>query len=111
MMEDIGGFSSMAGRCRNWWSKATMRKFCLAGFTGSKDQVQKLVHPIKVGVALSLASLFILLKGPDEWLGSNAIWAVMTVVIVFEASVGEQPSSENLILHHKIYTYIFTYML
>lgn len=88
-----------------------MRKFCLAEYTGSKDQVQKLVHPMKVGVALSLASLFILLKGPDEWLGSNAIWAVMTVVVVFEASVGEQPSSENLNLHHKIYIYIFTYML
>lgn len=86
-----------------------MRKLCLAGYTGSKDQVQKLVHPMKVGVALSLASLLILLKGPDEWLGSNAIWAVMTVVIVFEASAG---ASENLTLHHKIYIYmIFTYML
>lgn len=72
-----------------------MPKFCFAGYTGSKDQVQKWVHPMKVGVALSLASLLILLKGPEEWLGSNAIWAVMTVVVVFEASVGEQPSSEN----------------
>lgn len=55
----------------------------------NRDQRQRIVHPLKVGVALSIASLLMILDAPDDFLGSNAIWAVMTVVVVFEASVGK----------------------
>lgn len=55
----------------------------------SRDQRQRIVHPLKVGVALSIASLLMILDAPDDFLGSNAIWAVMTVVVVFESSVGK----------------------
>lgn len=55
----------------------------------NRDQRQRIVHPLKVGVALSIASLLMILDAPDDFLGSNAIWAVMTVVVVFESSVGK----------------------
>lgn len=59
----------------------------------NRDQRQRIVHPLKVGVALSIASLLMLLDAPDDFLGSNAIWAVMTVVVVFESSVGKHTIS------------------
>lgn len=55
----------------------------------NRDQRQRIVHPLKVGVALSIASLLMILDAPDDFLGNNAIWAVMTVVVVFESSVGK----------------------
>ncbi|KAH7420539.1 hypothetical protein KP509_13G011600 [Ceratopteris richardii] len=48
----------------------------------------KTIHSFKMGLALSLAFLLVMLKQPYSVIGSHAIWAVMTVVVVFEFGVG-----------------------
>ncbi|XP_009359572.3 aluminum-activated malate transporter 10-like [Pyrus x bretschneideri] len=52
------------------------------------NEPRKVIHCLKVGVALTVVSLFYAMRPLYEDAGGNAIWAVMTVVVVFENTVG-----------------------
>lgn len=49
---------------------------------------RKVIHCFKVGLALCIVSLFYYMKPLYDDFGGNAMWAVITVVVVFEYSVG-----------------------
>ncbi|KAI6701960.1 hypothetical protein NL676_011096 [Syzygium grande] len=49
---------------------------------------RKVIHSLKVGMALSVVSLFYYMRPLYEGVGGNAMWAIMTVVVVFEQTVG-----------------------
>lgn len=49
---------------------------------------RKVIHCLKVGIALTIVSLFYYMKPLYDGLGGNAMWAVMTVVVVFEHTAG-----------------------
>lgn len=53
-----------------------------------EDDPRKIVHSFKVGLALTLVSLFYYYRPLYDGFGVNAMWAVLTVVVVFEFSVG-----------------------
>ncbi|XP_010055344.2 aluminum-activated malate transporter 12 [Eucalyptus grandis] len=53
-----------------------------------KEDPRRVIHSIKVGLALSLASMLCLLESLSQGIGQNAIWAVMTVVVVLEFTAG-----------------------
>ncbi|GKV27816.1 hypothetical protein SLEP1_g36940 [Rubroshorea leprosula] len=50
--------------------------------------MRKLIHSIKVGIALVLVSPLYLLDPLYKKVGENAVWAVMTVVVIFEFYAG-----------------------
>lgn len=50
---------------------------------------RKVIHCLKVGMALTAVSLFYYMRPLYEGVGGNAMWAVMTVVVVFENTVGK----------------------
>ncbi|KAI9076776.1 hypothetical protein K1719_041252 [Acacia pycnantha] len=50
---------------------------------------RKFIHAIKVAIALTLVSLFYYVKPLYEGVGGNAMWAVMTAVVVFQYTAGE----------------------
>ncbi|XP_076881395.1 aluminum-activated malate transporter 10-like [Bidens hawaiensis] len=52
------------------------------------DDPRKFFHCLKVGVALMVVSLFYYMRPLYDGVGVSAIWAVMTVVVVFEYTVG-----------------------
>nr|XP_023928364.1 aluminum-activated malate transporter 2-like [Quercus suber]POE90943.1 aluminum-activated malate transporter 2 [Quercus suber] len=54
----------------------------------AQDDPRRVTHSIKVGLALSLVSLFYYYQPLYDNFGVSGIWAVMTVVVVFEFSVG-----------------------
>ncbi|PSR86061.1 Aluminum-activated malate transporter like [Actinidia chinensis var. chinensis] len=54
----------------------------------SKPDMRKVIHSIKVGIALVLVSLLYLLDPLYKQVGDNALWAIMTVVVIFEFSAG-----------------------
>ena len=54
----------------------------------SKHDMRKVIHSIKVGIALVLVSLLYLLDPLYKQVGDNALWAIMTVVVIFEFSAG-----------------------
>ncbi|KAL9668653.1 hypothetical protein QQ045_006191 [Rhodiola kirilowii] len=49
---------------------------------------RKVMYCLKVGLALTFVSLFYYMRPLYEGVRGNAIWAVMTVVVVFEYTVG-----------------------
>jgi len=52
------------------------------------SEPKKVIHCVKVGVALCVVSLFYYMRPLYDGVGGNAMWAVMTVVVAFEYSVG-----------------------
>ncbi|KAK6937515.1 Aluminum-activated malate transporter [Dillenia turbinata] len=50
--------------------------------------MMKIIHSIKVGIALLIVSLLFLLDPLFEKVGENAMWAIMTVVVIFEYYAG-----------------------
>ncbi|KAK6919935.1 Aluminum-activated malate transporter [Dillenia turbinata] len=52
------------------------------------DEPKKVIHCFKVGMALTLVSLFYYMRPLYDGVGGSAMWAVMTVVVVFEYTVG-----------------------
>ncbi|XP_038993428.1 aluminum-activated malate transporter 10-like [Hibiscus syriacus] len=54
---------------------------------GANDP-RKVIHCMKVGLALALVSLFYFIRPLYHGVGGNAMWALMTVVLVFETTVG-----------------------
>lgn len=64
---------------------------CLVfSFRGNKWNLptRNVIHSIKVGVALVLVSLLYLLDPLFKQVGENAMWAIMTVIVVFEFYAG-----------------------
>ncbi|KAF5178710.1 Aluminum-activated malate transporter [Thalictrum thalictroides] len=55
--------------------------------SGTYDPKQ-LIHSIKVAIALVFVSLFYLVDPLYDQVGENAMWAIMTVVVVFEFFAG-----------------------
>lgn len=54
-----------------------------------KDDPRRIIHSIKVGLALTMVSIFYYYQPLYDNFGVSAMWAVMTVVVVFEFSVGK----------------------
>lgn len=64
---------------------------CLAWGTMWKvgrEDPRRVFHALKVGLSLTLVSLLYLVEPLFKGIGKNAIWAVMTVVVVLEFTAG-----------------------
>ncbi|CAL5431965.1 unnamed protein product [Camellia sinensis] len=53
-----------------------------------QDDPRRITHSLKVGLAITLVSLFYYVRPLYNGFGSSSMWAVFTVVVVFEFSVG-----------------------
>lgn len=62
--------------------------FCKTMWKVGHDDPRRVIHAFKVGLSLTLVSLLYLMKPLFEGIGQNAIWAVMTVVVVLEFTAG-----------------------
>ncbi|KAL3498934.1 hypothetical protein ACH5RR_041666 [Cinchona calisaya] len=74
MDERISSFS-----CRGWIMEVW--KFC-------KEDINRIIFALKVGLAVLLVSLLILIRSPYHVFGSSIIWSILTVAIMFEYTVG-----------------------
>lgn len=54
-----------------------------------EDDPRRIVHSMKVGLALTLVSLFYYFRPLYDGFGQAGMWAVLTVVVVFEFTVGQ----------------------
>ncbi|KAM7491520.1 hypothetical protein LguiA_034441 [Lonicera macranthoides] len=76
----------LKGMMVNWAMK--VHGFFKKAWDLGADDPRKVMHCLKVGIALSVVSIFYYMRPLNEGVGGNALWAVMTVVVVFEYSVG-----------------------
>lgn len=53
-----------------------------------RDEPNRVIFSLKVGLAVLLVSLLILIRAPYELFGTNIIWSILTVAIMFEYTVG-----------------------
>ncbi|CAN6464589.1 unnamed protein product [Victoria cruziana] len=53
-----------------------------------KEDTNRVFFSLKVGLAILLVSLLILVRAPYEVFGSSTVWAIITVVVMFEYTVG-----------------------
>ncbi|KAB2069778.1 hypothetical protein ES319_A08G113900v1 [Gossypium barbadense] len=65
-----------------------VRMFVKKAWDVGTNDPKKVIHCIKVGLALAIVSLFYFMRPLYDGVGGNAMWAVMTVVVVFEPTVG-----------------------
>lgn len=55
----------------------------------AKDDPRRIIHSMKVGVALTLVSLLYYVRPLYISFGVTGMWAILTVVVVFEFTVGK----------------------
>ena len=55
----------------------------------AKDDPRRIIHSLKMALALTLVSLFYYIRPLYDGFGVSGMWAVLTVVVVFEFSVGK----------------------
>lgn len=68
-----------------------------------EDDPRRVVHSLKVGLALTLVSLFYYFRPLYDGFGQAGMWAILTVVVVFEFSVGK--FINELLLYQYIHIY------
>ncbi|CAK7332019.1 unnamed protein product [Dovyalis caffra] len=69
-------------------SKAKIVEFARKIKKVGQDDPRRINHSLKVGLAITLVSLFYYFEPLYNGFGDSAMWAVLTVVVVFEFSVG-----------------------
>lgn len=69
--------------------KEKVLEICRISKKVAQDDPRRVIHSLKVGLAISLVSLFYYYQPLYENFGLSAMWAVMTVVVVFEYTVGK----------------------
>lgn len=63
----------------------------------AKDDPRRVIHSLKVGLSLTLVSLFYYFQPLYNGFGVSTMWAIMTVVVVFEFSVGTLYTNTHVI--------------
>jgi len=69
-------------------SSSTSRKWVQDVWEFAKEDTNRVTFALKVGLAVLLVSLLILFRAPFEVFGTNIIWSILTVAIMFEYTVG-----------------------
>lgn len=94
-----------AGHLARGWSRiksfAKATEYKVVSFGKSlkklgKDDPRRIIHSLKVGLALTLVSLLYYIRPLYDGYGVSGMWAVLTVVVAFEFTVGM--SSLHLIM-------------
>ncbi|XP_058084520.1 aluminum-activated malate transporter 10-like [Magnolia sinica] len=75
----LGIILALKSKVWRFWEK--IRKLAV-------DDPRRIFHCFKVGLALTLVSLFYYIKPLHDGIGGTAMWAICTVVVVFEYTVG-----------------------
>ncbi|CAI0448198.1 unnamed protein product [Linum tenue] len=66
----------------------TIQDFGIMAVEMGRSDPRKIVFSAKVGLTLMIISLLIYWKEPMKELSQHSVWAVLTVVVVFEFSIG-----------------------
>ena len=86
---DDGAARGVAGRLRV--AAGAVREAAAEMWAFARKDPRKPVFAAKVAVALALITLLVFLREPSD-IASHSVWAILTVVVVFEFSIGTLPA-------------------
>lgn len=67
---------------------SSLKKWLWSVWLFCKEDYNRVTFSFKVGLAVLLVSLLILIQAPYQIFGANIIWSILTVAIMFEYTVG-----------------------
>ncbi|EYU19727.1 hypothetical protein ABFS82_06G093700 [Erythranthe guttata] len=79
-------YRSIGDKFSNWWGN--IKATAISAYEMGRSDPRKVVFAAKMGSALSLVSVLIFFKEPSTYITKHSIWAILTVVVVFEFSIG-----------------------
>ncbi|KAL3837984.1 hypothetical protein ACJIZ3_022575 [Penstemon smallii] len=79
-------FRVMGERVSSWWS--FLEGIAISSYEMGRSDPRKVVFAAKMGLAMSLVSILIFFKEPSTYIVKHSVWAILTVVVVFEFSIG-----------------------
>ncbi|KAF8407828.1 hypothetical protein HHK36_006964 [Tetracentron sinense] len=79
-------FHSLVDSITKWYN--SLQDVAVKAWEMGRSDPRKIIFAAKMGLALVVISLLIFLKEPLKDLGQYSVWAILTVVLVFEFSIG-----------------------
>lgn len=78
---------SVNDRFKKWWDSCKL--FLVNVLEMGRADPRQFIFAAKSGLALAIVSILIFFKEPLSYMSQYSIWAILTVIVVFEFSVGE----------------------
>uniref|UniRef100_A0A6N2MT14 Aluminum-activated malate transporter n=1 Tax=Salix viminalis TaxID=40686 RepID=A0A6N2MT14_SALVM len=96
LLGSLSGDVEQAGKCKCFnllsgkicKSLNDFQEFAVRAWEMGRSDPKKVIFAIKMGLALSIVSLLIFWKGSNEEISQYSIWAILTVIVMFEYSIG-----------------------
>ncbi|XP_047332929.1 aluminum-activated malate transporter 4-like [Impatiens glandulifera] len=81
-----GCFGSLRRNLDDFWNN--VREASIKAYEMGRSDPRKVIFAAKMGLALAFVSILVFFKEGLSFIGQNSIWAILTVVVVFEFSIG-----------------------
>ncbi|THU52211.1 hypothetical protein C4D60_Mb10t01600 [Musa balbisiana] len=102
-----GCFHSLADGAAAAW--ACLCGLAVEGWEFGRSDPRKVVFAAKMGLALTIISLLIFLRVTFHDLSKHSVWAILTVVVVFEFSIGCVNGYLQCVEYERVPSKILTY--
>ncbi|CAL9102557.1 unnamed protein product [Musa textilis] len=102
-----GCFHSLADGAAAAW--ACLCGLAVEGWEFGRSDPRKVVFAAKMGLALAIISLLIFLRVNFHDLSKHSVWAILTVVVVFEFSIGCVNGCLQCVEYERVPSKILTY--
>lgn len=92
----------MGGVCRYFSDKITAfltksQDVLVTAWEMGTSDPRKIIFSAKMGLALTLVSILVFFKLPGSELSNHYLWAILTIVVVFEFSIGKCNRLNNIL--------------
>lgn len=79
--------ASFLDRNKDLWDDVKL--FIVNAYEMGRSDPRQFIFAAKTGLALAIVSILIFYKEPSNWVSQYSLWALLTVIVVFEFSIGK----------------------
>lgn len=78
---------SFIDKVKRWWNGIGL--FIVNAYEMGRSDPRQFIFAAKSGLALAIVSILIFFKESSNYFSQYSIWAILTVIVVFEFSIGK----------------------